>query len=102
MIQLLRDKEGLSFEEACEKAGLSGKGKGKMDPERLLRRRTNAGFDEKQLTLFEAIEALRPLMLNALGDPLPSAYLSFRAIPQDLGKRQACLYRRWRKEYEAR
>src|SRR6266536_1380392 len=102
VIQFLRDKEGLSFEEACEKAGLSGKGKGKMDPERLLRRRTNAGFDEKQLTLVEAIEVVRPLMQNALGDPLPSAYLSFRAIPQDLAKREGCLYLPVPKDAEAR
>ncbi len=102
VIQFLREKEGLSFGEACEKAGLSGKGRGTMDPERLLRPRTHAGKDEKQLSTVEAIEGMRPLMQGAVCDLLPSAYLAFRGIPQELAEREGCLYLPLPKNVEAR
>jgi len=62
VIQFLREKEGLSFGEACAKAGLSGKGKGTMDPQYLLRPRAQVSRDEKQLRLVAAIEDVRSLM----------------------------------------
>ncbi len=102
VIQFLREKEGLSFGEACEKAGLLGKGKGTMDPERLLRPRTQVSMEAKQRRLVAAIEAVRPLMQAALRDPLPCAYLAFRGIPQELAERQGCLYLPLPKSAEAR
>ena len=92
VIQFLREQEGLSFRGACEKAGLSGKGRGKGDADDLLRPRSSVGRDEKQLGIVAAIEVVRPLMRTALRDPLPSAYLSFRGIPQELAEREGCLY----------
>jgi DNA polymerase I len=102
VIQFLREKEGLSFREACEKAGLSGNGKGAMDPEYLLRPRTHVSMDEKQLRLVAAIEVVKPVMQAALRDPLPSAYLSFRGIPQELAAREGCLYLPMPRDAEAR
>src|SRR6266487_4070432 len=102
VIQFLREKEGLSFGEACAKAGLSGNGKGAMDLQCLLRPRAHVSMEAKQLRLVAAIEVVRPVMQARLCDPLPSAYLAFRGIPQELAEREGCLYLPLPRSAEAR